>query len=228
MQDIKDWLNGNQDWTTGCDLVFKYTQDKTLHRVFMEAPTPYKITRLTRILTDLVENGTQKATGAQISTITENAAQPTQKPVPQIPPAKWGDGNDVVLNALVRQWKPLFLEMNDLMSRLHDVAKAGETDPAQKAEAGRMAHRILDLDDQCDAIYLKRDTYINTGALPVETPKPNDLVTDPKKMPQALVNAKKYVRDYRAKLKAEPKNENHAAQLKKWMDRVAYYENQLK
>jgi hypothetical protein len=227
MQDIKDWLNGPKDWTTGCDLVFKHHPDKTLHRVFMEAPTPYKIARLHQVLTDLVENATTDAPGAQILAISQKTHREPQAETSPENAKKWAQNGDPVLNALHLQWKPLFLEMNDLMSRLHDTAKAGATDQAQKAEAGRMAHRILDLDDMCDAIYHKRDTYNQTGALPVDHKKNDDMIVDPKRLPLALANAKKYVRDYKAKVKKNPTNEFYAAKLHEYQTKVKLYTKML-
>lgn len=88
-----------------------------------------------------------------------------------------------------------------------------------------MAHRILDLDDQIGEIYHNRDTYIATGQVPVKNKLPDDLVTDPKKYPQALHNASRYVRDYKRKLKAAPGDTNIAAQLAKWQGRVEHYQN---
>src|SRR6185436_9263303 len=78
----------------------------------------------------------------------------------QKPEKRWPEKiEDPVLTALKAQWKPLFAEMMSLTSRIYDVAKAGLHDEQQKREAGKMAHRILDLDDECEEIYIKRDHY---------------------------------------------------------------------
>ena len=90
-----------------------------------------------------------------------------------------------------------------------------------------MAHRILDLDDACDDIYRQRDHYLAHGHLP-EEPKPLALVVDPAKMPLALANCSRYLRDYKNKLKKHPDDVRAAAQLAKYEWAVAEYKKILK
>ena len=222
MDDIKQWLNGGGSWDAGVELVLKYCKNPLLRQVFMEGHTPYKAERLRKTLLEIV------ATGVVVKKVQDTAKQTVLQIVTQAPKG-WGpvESMDPVIKALYLQWKPLFLQMNDLQSRLYDVAKRGLTDKAAKMEAGEMAHRILDLDDQCDDFYQKRDHYRATGALPAQTQGPDDLVVDPKKWPTALANAQRYVRDYRKKVETNPKDEKSAQQLAKWQQRVLHYQKLL-
>jgi len=89
-----------------------------------------------------------------------------------------------------------------------------------------MAHRILDLDDECDAIYAQRDHYLQYKKLPDDN-KPAELVVDPKKIPLALANAERYVRMYKNKLKKKPDDVNAAKNIEKYQQVVAEYKKQL-
>lgn len=229
MDEIKQWLNSGQDYQTGCALVIKYSPNKALHQVFREDATPYKVARLKRELMALVvvqktaaatQVATEVAHTIRVVEVVKQNAQPINR---------WGAPEQMppVVHALWLEFKPLYAERNNVMARLHDVAKAGETDPGQKEEAGRMAHRILDLDDQIETIYQKRTHYITTGGLPVDETAPDDVVVDPNKIPVALQNAKRYVREFRSKLAKAPHNAAFASKLEHWQKRVDHYQNKL-
>lgn len=231
MDDIKQWLNGPGNWEQGVDLVLKYSQDKILRAAMLEGKTEYKEQRLRIVLAAILQSGTTNNVvreEAKKTVLQQQVAEQMTSSGKQVFKG-WGplEEMDPVVAALFKEWKPLFLEMNALQSRLHDTAKAGLTDGAKKEEAGRMAHRILDLDDRCTDIYHKRDTYRKSGALPQNITLTDDLVTDPKKWPTALQNAKRYVRDYKLKVKNNPTNAQAAQGLKKWEDRVKYYTDKL-
>jgi flagellar biosynthesis chaperone FliJ len=114
----------------------------------------------------------------------------------------------------------------NLTARVGDIARAGKTDPLKKIEAGRMALRILDLDDQLDQIYQERDMYRKNGQLPDKRPYGEPCI-DFKQMPVKLANHQKYVRDYKAKLAKSPGNTNLAHQLQKHEWFVSHYKKEL-
>ncbi|RYE02393.1 MAG: hypothetical protein EOP50_00185 [Sphingobacteriales bacterium] len=113
----------------------------------------------------------------------------------------WPIELDATLQALHDQWKPLFTERMMLMNTIYDVAKAGRTDTEKRLEAGRMAHRILALREQCIALYEQRDHYLEHGKLPAD-PVPEGVATDPRQFPKKLANHERYRREYKAKLEA--------------------------
>ena len=139
---------------------------------------------------------------------------------------EWPEQMDATLAALKEKWKPLFAELMYLSSSIYEVALQGKTDPAKKQEAGKMAHRIIDLDEECDAIYLKRQHYLTYKTLPEEK-KPIELVVDVKKIPKALANSERYVRDYKNKLKKNPADVFAAEKLKQYEWAVGEYKKQL-
>lgn len=219
MDDIRQWLKGKQDYDAGAKLYIIHGHNHALRRVFREPASPFKKKLLIRELTNLLRKKTDTVKKIEVAEIkaTENLT---------ISDRRWPLQMDETTKALHIKWKPIFAEMMNLCSRIYDVALQGKTDPAMKQEAGRMAHRILDLDDECDAIYAQRDHYIRYGKLP-DDKKPMELVTDLKKIPLALSNARRYIRDYKNKLAKDPGNVHAAEKIKIYEWAKAEYEKIL-
>jgi hypothetical protein len=207
MDDIREWLNKPFHYESGASLYLKHGKDPALKRVFMEPASPFKKTKLIESLRALL--GKKIEVETHVATTKENALQTVSNE------RKWPENRDAVLEALHLQWKPLFAEMMHLCSTIYDIALAGKTDSAKKRDAGVMAHRILDLEEECGSIYAKRDYYLQHTKLPEEK-KPMELVVDPNKIPLALSNARRYVNDYKNKVKNNPSDLNAVEQLKKW------------
>lgn len=220
MDAIRSWLKGPKHYNDGAALYLKHGTDIKLKRVFREAESPFK--------KQLLEDTLRKMLQKQV-VVEEKQAEQKVVAIASVgwPEKKWPDERDNILQALWEQWKPLFAEMMYLCNTIYDVAKAGETDAAKKIEAGKMAHRILDIDEECDEIYRKRDHYLQHQALPQEE-KAMELVVDPLKIPLALQNEQRYVRDYKNKLKKDPTNIKAAEQLKKHEWAVEQYKKILK
>lgn len=219
MDDVRQWLNSKRDYQQGVTLVVKYCPDPKLKRLFLaEDATDFKRKRLHEIL-DGVYRGKEKAPEVKPSPVAAAAAARDQHIN-----GRWPEKMDEVVQALYHQWKPLFSEMNSLQARIYDVAKAGN-----HFESGRMAHKILDLDDQCESIYQQREYYQKNGHLPADT-KPDDkkLVVDPILMVVALKNAQRYLREHKSKLKKDPENIKAAALIKKWEAIELHYKTELK
>jgi len=220
MDEIRAWLNGSRQYEEGAKLYLIHGKDHLLRRIFMEPASDFKRAKLVEALKGLL--GVKTAVAKKVAVTKAVAIEHIA-----VSDRKWPKEKDATLAALHEKWKPLFAEMMSLSSRIYDVAKAGQHDMAQHQEAGRMAHRICDLDDECDAIYAQRDYYLEHGKLPEEK-KPMELVVDPLKIPLALANARRYVADYRNKLKREPGNVKAAEKLKKYEWAVGEYMKILK
>lgn len=219
MDEIREWLKGPQNYETGAKLYLMYGKDNALRRIFSEPCSDFKKKKLAECLKGLITKKT--ATDKKITETKEVAIEHIS-----VSERKWPKEKDATLAALHEKWKPVFAEMMSLMSRIYDVAKGGLTDPAMKQEAGRMAHRICDLDDECDVIYQQRDHYQQHGKLPADK-GPMELVVDIKKIPLALSNARRYIRDYKNILLKNPGNVKAAEKLKQYEWAKAEYEKQL-
>jgi len=220
MDEISQWLKGPRDYETGAKLYLKHGTNHALRRIFMEPVSDFKKKKLLEVLTELVSKK-QKVE----KKVTETKATAIERI--SVGDRKWPEVMDDTIKALYLKWKPLFSEMNNLMSRIYGYALAGTNDEAMKHEAGVMAHRILDLDDMCDDLYAKRDHYLKFKKLPQEK-KPMELVVDPIKMPVALENARRYVRMYKNELKKDPSSVTAAEKIKQYEWAVAEYMKLLK
>jgi hypothetical protein len=218
MDDVRDWLNGGRNYDEGVGLLLKHGTNTKLKRLYtIEGMSDFKKTRLHQELQRIYNS-----TGVKnINTFTERE-QTKNADVVFSNPSKWPAQMDEVVAAMFQQWKPMFAERNNLTDRLYDIAKAGN-----ETEAGKMAHRILDLDDEIDLIYERRDYYLQHGKLPDER-KPSKLAVAPVQQVVALKNAERYVREFKLKLKNDPSNVKAAAKLKQWEDAVIYYKRELK
>jgi hypothetical protein len=243
MESIRIWLNGPRSYKAGAKLYQEYGTDELLKRLFSEGESTFKKEKLVSVFKEMIRGkvgsvskiGTtvqKKATSVQkAGTPPAGGHQPSHQAVLVKQPHKnpgtgWSTEMDEVEAALFNEWKPVFSERNDLCSRVGEIARQGEKDPAKEKEAGIMALRILDLDDQCDRFYNKRDYYLKNKALPEEKPYGEPCI-DPKLIPLKLENAMKYVRHYRAKLEKDPGNENYKKQVDKHEWFVQHYKKEL-
>lgn len=239
MQKILEWLNGPQAYEPGVELYSQYGSDALLKMLFAEGWSDFKQRRLVQALEELAttrqltgglvkiievpvsaftEPGEAQASDANFSTDPERVAdlqnelEDLQQQIKEIRKG-WPAVMDDQLQPLHDEWKVFIAEKYNLQARIYEVSKAGLTDDAKRQQACTMAHRILDLRDACRAIYVKRDHYLEHGSMPVEQ-KPDGIVQDPKKWPLKLANHQKYLRDYRAKFKAEGDPEKRDGILK--------------
>lgn len=229
MDIIRKWLNGSRNYTDGIKLYSVFGRDDKLKRMFAnEGPSDFKKKKLAEVLQGMLSE--QPASSAPRKT-SDKTIKEAPAPVVVQPfvnkDKKWSQQRDEVEEAMYQQWKPLFAEMMNLTARVGDIARLGEKDTLKKIEAGRMALRICDLDDELDEIYLQRDQYLQNGQKPVSFPY-GEVCIDPMRMPLKLANHQRYVREYKAKLAQKPDNVKFAEQIKKHQWFVDYYSNKLK
>jgi hypothetical protein len=222
MESIRLWLNGNRNYAKGVQLYLAHGSDPTLKRIFsQEGESDFRKKRLVECLQNLL----QPCKNPKPAPSPQKAAEP--KPPVLIPgESKWSDYMDEVEASLHAKWKPLFVEMMDLVTRVGDVAQAGAKDREKEMLAGKMALRILNLDDQIEAIYAERDHYLATGGMLEERPY-GDPCIDPMLMPLKLANHQRYIRECKAKLQKDPSQTNLATLIKKHEWFVDYYSKQL-
>jgi hypothetical protein len=219
MESIRIWLNGKQDYKTGVNLYKKFGTDSLLKRLFdEEAISPFKIAKLKEALTGLMQNKKQVQVENKAVLVTAIERIKSERD----PQKEWSENMDEVETALWEKWKPLFTEMMHLSSTIYDVSKSGN-----ETKAGEMALRILDLDDKCDALYRDRNHYKQHGQQLEQWPYGAPCV-DPLLIPKKYENAKRYMREYRAKVAAKPDDVNAAKKLKEHEWWVSYYANVLK
>jgi hypothetical protein len=214
MEALRKWLNGERTYQVGVKLYLIYSKDQSLKELFtQEHETTYKRDRLVQEIKKLLQPLREEdsvSCDKSASLVTHNIISEGVWPSDPV--------SDPVLKALKSQWRILFSEMMNLSHRLFDIVS--------DIERGQCAHRILDLDDLCDEIYLKRDYYLLNKVLPDQ--QDPEVITDPVKWPMKLKNAERYVRDYTLKCNADPDNEKYAAKLKYYTAVVISYKRLLK
>lgn len=229
MESIRLWFNGKRDYASGVKLYSIHGSDLLLKRSFLEPETEYKRKRLEQELGKLIDAAKPSALPAERPAGSKPVIR-VQIPDPSAPQKGkyvWSEKPDDVEQSLHLRWKPLFVEMMDLVSRVGDIAQLGEKDPEKEKEAGRMALRILDLDDQLEEIYEERTHYLNTGKQLEKYPY-GEPCLDPVLIPAKLQNHKRYLREQKAKLTKKPDNTETAMLVKKHEWFCQYYESILK
>lgn len=231
MEAIRIWLNGRRDYKTGVRLYSLFGKDMLLKRSFLEAETPYKRNRLIEELQKLVAvcKPVMRVTANQLQEMAVKA--PVAPAAPKVPENiyeyRWSPNPDQVERSIYLRWKQKYVELMDLVSRVGDVARAGEKDHSQKEEAGRMALRILNLDDEVEEIYAERNYYLDKGKQKATYPY-GEPCQDPLLIPTKLQNAMRYVRQYKTALAKDPADTAAANNLEKHQWFVSYYKKMLK
>lgn len=235
MNPISDWLAGSRHYDAGVALYLEHGNNALLKMMFQEGWSPFKEKKLSQVLEALHVDDHGHCCDACAHGHTCESERPTihepikltvdispyfSKPhAEELVPAPvlrgWPAVMDLQVRELHDEWLPLFSEKKNLQSRIYEIAKAGETLPDKKTEAGTMAHRILDLRDQCRDIYRRRDHYLQHGSLP-QPAAPLELPSNPALYHKSLSNYERYVREYKAKLAAEPQHPTAQAQIDKY------------
>jgi hypothetical protein len=195
---IKDWLNSSKDYTLGTALYNVHSSNDAMKRMFAQGASPYRLQRLIDAMKELSkvleDNPTIAiAEAPKYEPVNVQTIQLPENAVPQ------------ELDKYRPEWLPLFMERNHLRARLRDTA--------DEYERGRMAHRILELHDQCEKIWERRDFELRTGEpMPLEEKK-REPVTDPKKLHRHVLNLRSYITKTKNKLKTHPENANASKRL---------------
>ncbi len=228
MDDIRNWFNSKKNYSEGVVLYLKYGSDPMLIRLFQEEKqTIFKANKLASALEDILKGCVKQA--KQIINVDSKPSDKVIKPdvSPKSFKSGWPEECDEILQTLRTRWREKYSEMTQLQVKVGDLAREGRTDPNKKEEAGRMALKILDLDEECDAIYHDRDFYIEHKKLPVETP-PIEISLDPALWYKKLHNHQRYLRQFRKDLLKEPGNTDKAELLQKHEYAVKEYKKLLK
>lgn len=106
--------------------------------------------------------------------------------------------SDLILQALRNEWLPLFSRLQYLRASLDQWGE--RNDPEAVAGREPLAFEILDLEDQCEIIWEKRDHYLLHNALPVKRTNLPELPADPVALAKMLETVKKNIRRNRAKM----------------------------
>lgn len=232
MLDVKFWLNSRvKDYDAGVQLYLKYGQDPMLKRLFTkEAESEFKQRRLHQALQELLYP-------LEPVPVQEMPLKAVHSPKPMVAEFSqlhkgWPNPiTDPVIQALYEQWRPLYAELMSAQQRIYEIALQGENgNTGKQMEACQLAHRIIDLDKECDDLYARRDHYLQRGHLPGNDHE-KEVVGDPVRWVTERLNAMRYIREYRAKIKKDPTNKlvpRWEQKILDWQKEVDRYTKLLK
>ena len=191
LEQIREWLNGNREYSSGVALVLRHSTDPRIINCFREPlETNFKRKKLVEVLTELY---TDRPEPAALRAPSQPALPPAEKTWPV-------DNTNEILASLREQWRPLYGEMTNYQARIHDIALQGVHDPQKKEEAHQMAKKIIDLNNKVNEIYARKAYFLKFGKLPDDTAEPiKEISSDTAFMRKKTVE--RYLRDLAAKLK---------------------------
>jgi small-conductance mechanosensitive channel len=196
---IDRWIKGNQNFIVGKNLYDTYGTDKNLKALFARGETPFAKQKLHEALKLLVKA----------------EKKPVAKPA-VIAATEMPKATDEVLIAIEQQWQPLYQEMNLLRHKLDEFGD--DNTVLVRAKRNEYAQKILDLEQQCMALWNKRDYYEQHGQLPEVKEKEEKFIIpeDPVELATLISTLKRYVRRYKKSTKDKPDNPLYPALQKKY------------
>lgn len=179
-ENIRSWIAGAQNFIIGRTLYQQLGDDDNIKQKLLKGENTGTKQLLWKSLENLLREPVKEAIKVD-STASEMPAS-----------------NDTVLKALREEWSPLYTRMNYLRARIDECGESN--DPETIALREPIAFEILDLEDQCEAIWAKRDYYLKHGTLPEVDETEFEIPTDPKALAKLLQSIPRNIRRNRLKM----------------------------
>lgn len=180
MEDIKNWLAGNRDWSTGRELYMQYGRNMNLRNLFMKkGPTKYNHGKLISELEAMVA-GTRPMTNPglpQVRFVDGNAKAVTQT-VTRFSSSKTDEAltsdfkrftdpknRKIDPELLPEELKPVFVKVGEMTRKrsfLHSTLEFLPTDQERKASAEEIEKLSADI----DSAWKKLDYFRDHGKMP--------------------------------------------------------------
>lgn len=200
MKLISKWLEGSRNYHIGAVLYKHFGTDAKLKALFQTSPDKFKHDRLIKELVSIY--------GKHPAAILAMA---------NADPDQIQKSNDPILEAIRNEWLPIYQRMQYLRHELDRFKGASKKAIEQRHH---IAKEILALEQTCMSIWAKRDHYLESGKLPVET-KEKPLPMDPAELGRLIESTKRNIRRNQLLAKKYPDNTVYASKL-------IHYQQQLK
>lgn len=201
MEMIERWLSGSRNFIIGKTLYLRYGQDGALKKALTGAETPALKVKLLQAMQALC------AAGAK-------TPAPTTDKGEKMPDAP----NDSILQSIAEDWKAKYAKMKYLQYELDKYGS--DNSDATRNTCHEICKQILALEKEINALWDKRDYYVQHGTVPDVKTNDFTIPEDPFKHAKLIDNLTKYVRRYRLICTNEPGNSKAAALLKKYQDQL--------
>ncbi len=201
MELITRWLKGNRNFIIGKSLYASFGKDEALKKLFNQGETPFSKAKLATALEAILN--TQSSFQPHTSTDSFKAMP---------------GSNDSVLQAIQNAWKEKYAKMNLLRHELDKYEKRNDWEAVAKCKT--MVKEILELEQEVNQLWDKRDEYLENGKLPGV--KENEFVIpeDPVKLGKLIESLKKNIRRNKLKAKENPNRAEYAALVKDYESRL--------
>lgn len=213
MQKIKDWLSGTKNFIIGRAIYRAcISADDDLIKLLDKGFTPYSHQQLINAMQDFIEPvSAPKLTPELIENqyspdddekkcsleITSNIKSKNE---PLIDPA--------VLKAIDAEWQIPYKKMQSLITQLDQFGHSNSKTAIAKRK--EMAEKILDLEKQVNAIWAKKDQYMQTGTLSVSAPDDIEIPKDPIELASLITRTKKGILNNRIRMQKYPDKPGYA------------------
>ncbi len=195
MELVTKWLAGSRNYFVGVALFKQFSTDEKLKKYFAGVRDPNKQSRLEKELQTL-SNG-----------ISPKPASKIQKESGSMPASA-----DLALNAFTNEWQPLYQRMNYLRHEL-DKHQGDEENVVRSRSA--IAGEILELEQQCMAVWDRRDQYLITGKVPEVRARPADVPEDPFDLAKLIHALKRNIRRNKQKAAEHPDKPHYPILVKR-------------
>jgi uncharacterized protein YifE (UPF0438 family) len=198
---IERWVNGSQNFIVGRALYNRFGSDDALKTLFAKGESAFAKEKLHHALVKIKESGKRTPARADVHAF---IAMPK--------------GTDAVLQSIEKEWKPLYQRMNLLRHKLDQFSTANS--PSVQGMCKPICKEILELEQQCMALWKKRDYYEEHGQLPEVKEEEFVMPEDPVALGKMIETLKKNIRRNKKKAKDEPSNPLYPALVKKYEDQL--------
>lgn len=188
MNSIREWLNGSQNYDVGVALFQCYGDNPDMTEMFLQGHSEYRQARLLSALEKLYASGDHieielPGQPEPVAVFTPPSPMPEASTKPKTDP-------------YYANWNPIFKEMQHLRSQLRLI-------PTDE-ERGKVANRILDLEQECNYWWERRDYYLETGQhMPEDNRHRPDPHTNQNELQKRLLTVRTYVTRYEKKIEEQ-------------------------
>lgn len=218
MNEIQQWVKAGRHWDPGKSLLERHSGNAAMKRFFRTCnPTNENQDMLLYELKKLIPtiNESTKITQPAASNGTIEGELHSEKPIAR------SQEVDEEIARLDEKWRVLYKEMAGIKLKLMHYPNDEERKVA--------AFKVLDLFDECRAIWKRRDTIIANGALPKIERSANNVTDDPVK----LITNRNNLRTRISKTKSRMQNQDEKVQqekkllIAKWQVEIVEIETKL-
>lgn len=209
MNSIKEWLHGARNYVMGVALFKAHSSNTVLYEMFAQGFSPY---RAERLLQEMEALSSLKVTVALPSVSpTPIALAIREEVLPENIPTHETD-------PYREKWLPIYAEMNFLR---HNLLNA-----KNDQERGELAHKILDMEQQCMNIWHQRDYFLKYKEHLPEINE-NYIITDRNELHRKLMNIRTYITKATKKLSDNPEDVKAMSRVVRYREEASRIEKQL-